>query len=224
MEHAGRLAWTDADTILLDMDGTVLDLAFDNYFWRELLPRCVARRRGIDSARARALLFERFDGVLGTLDWYCLDYWSRELGLDLPALKTAASQRIRFLPGAPAFLVTARRHGKRLFLVTNAHRETLRIKRAVVGLDRFFDGWVSSHEFGCAKEQAPFWPALQERLSFDPRRTWFVDDSPPVLDAAADFGIGNVVGVRRPDSRGPARDTGAHAAVDGVGDLLPVSD
>jgi putative hydrolase of the HAD superfamily len=26
------------DTVLLDMDGTILDLKFDSHFWRELVP------------------------------------------------------------------------------------------------------------------------------------------------------------------------------------------
>ena len=29
------LAWRDIDTVLLDMDGTLLDLHYDNHFWLE---------------------------------------------------------------------------------------------------------------------------------------------------------------------------------------------
>lgn len=32
------IAWQEVDTVLLDMDGTLLDLAFDNYFWQTLVP------------------------------------------------------------------------------------------------------------------------------------------------------------------------------------------
>ena len=32
------IAWQEVDTVLLDMDGTRLDLAFDNYFWQTLVP------------------------------------------------------------------------------------------------------------------------------------------------------------------------------------------
>ena len=39
--------WHDIDTVLLDLDGTLLDLHFDNYFWCQHLPLCYARRHGI---------------------------------------------------------------------------------------------------------------------------------------------------------------------------------
>jgi putative hydrolase of the HAD superfamily len=211
--------WSGCDTILLDMDGTVLDLSFDNYFWRELVPRCLARRQRRSHDRVREELFALYAGKQGTLDWYCLDYWTATLGLDLRTLKEASSHRIRFLPGAREFLLAAARSGKRLVLVTNAHGMTLAIKRGVAGLDRFFEICVSSHDFGHAKEQAAFWPLLRESLGFDPGSTLFVDDSPPVLQAAARFGIRHVVGVRRPDSRqGPAAVAG-HAAVHGLAEL-----
>lgn len=32
------IAWQEVDTVLLDMDGTLTDLAFDNYFWQTLVP------------------------------------------------------------------------------------------------------------------------------------------------------------------------------------------
>ena len=214
--------WSACDTLLLDMDGTVLDLAFDNYFWRELVPRCLAREQGRPHAPVREELFERYAGKQGTLDWYCLDYWTEALGLDLRALKAASSHRIRFLPGARGFLRAALASGKRLVLVTNAHGVTLEIKRGVAGLDRFFQACVTSHDYGHAKEHAAFWPLLQADLRFDPERTLFVDDSQPVLNAAAAFGIRHVVAVRRPDTRQPSNQVAEHRAVDGIHELLGV--
>jgi putative hydrolase of the HAD superfamily len=216
--------WSACDTLLLDMDGTVLDLAFDNYFWRELVPRCLAREQGRTHAPVREELFERYAGKQGTLDWYCLDYWTAALGLDLRALKEASSHRIRFLPGAREFLRAARASGKRLVLVTNAHGVTLEIKRGVAGLDRYFQACVSSHDYGHAKEHREFWPLLLNDLQFDPDRTLFVDDSQPVLEAAAAFGIRHVVAVRRPDTRQPANAVAHHMAVDGIHELLAPED
>jgi 5'-nucleotidase len=220
MSPPPRLPWPDCDTVLLDMDGTLLDLSFDNWFWREAIPRCVARCRNAEPDAVRAELFETYARKEGSLEWYCLDYWTSALGLDLRALKHAASHRIRYLPGARHFLSMAAKSGKRLMLVTNAHAYTLGIKKGVTGFGPYFECCVSSHEFGVPKEAASFWPQLQERLGFDPSTTLFVDDSLAVLDAAADFGIRHVVAVTRPDTRQPARTVARHPAVEGVSALL----
>lgn len=42
-----NIAWQDVDTVLLDMDGTLLDLAFDNYFWQKLVPETYGAKQGI---------------------------------------------------------------------------------------------------------------------------------------------------------------------------------
>ncbi len=212
--------WRQFETILLDMDGTLLDLAFDNYFWLELVPRCLARTRKVDHEQMRADLFERYADVRGSLDWYCLDFWSAELDLDLRALKSASSHRIRFLPGAREFLHTLSGWRKRTVLVTNAHGDTLDVKKGVAGLGRYVTEFVSSHELGFAKEHPEFWPLLHERLGFDPGSTLFVDDSVPVLDAAASFGLRGIVAVTRPDTQLPDNEAGSHPSVRRVISLL----
>jgi putative hydrolase of the HAD superfamily len=212
--------WRQCDTVLLDMDGTLLDLSFDNWFWREAVPRCVARLRGSGPREIREQLFAKFNSKQGSLDWYCLDYWTTELGVDLRALKAASSHRIRYLPGARAFLLRAVASRKRLVLVTDAHADTLAVKTGVSGLAGFFEICVSSHEFGTPKQSREFWPRLQERLGFDRRHTLVVDDSLPVLDAASEFGMGAVVAITRPDTRQPARSVGRHHAIESVMGLL----
>ncbi len=220
MSEPARL-WRECGTVLLDMDGTLLDLAFDNWFWREAVPRCIARSSGGPAHIVREQLFEKFARKQGSLDWYCLDYWSAELALDLKALKAASSHRIRYLPGARNFLQRARTTGKRLVLVTNAHADALALKRGVSGLGAYFECCVTSHEFGAPKESADFWPQLCERLGFDPASTLFVDDSQVVLDAAADFGLGGVVAVTRPDTQRPPRSIERHHAIESVAELMP---
>ena len=160
--------WRKFDTVLLDMDGTILDLAYDNYFWLELVPRCLARDRNADLAEVTTELFARFAEMRGRLEWYCLDYWTAELSLDLRALKSASSHRVRYLPGAVGFLRTLQASGKPVALVTNAHEHTLEIKKGVAGLGRWIDTFVSSHELGTPKESAAFWAKAQQRLGFDP--------------------------------------------------------
>lgn len=211
--------WQKYQTILLDMDGTILDLAYDNYFWQELVPRCLARERNAGLAEVRTELFAHFARKQGSLDWYCLDYWSAELSLDLRALKSASSHRVRYLPGAVDFLRTLQATGKPVALVTNAHGHTLEIKKGVAGLGRWIETFVSSHEFGAPKESSVFWAGARQRLGFDPATTLFIDDSLPVLDAAAASGIGGVLAVTRPDTRQPARVIDRHASVTGLSEL-----
>jgi len=127
-------AWSRIDSVLLDLDGTLLDLAFDNHFWRTRVPEAWARARSISPQQAQAELQPRFRAREGTLEWYCVDYWSRELELDIAALKHTHAQHIRWLPGAREFLGRVRALGKRLVLVTNAHPTSLAIKDARITL------------------------------------------------------------------------------------------
>ena len=214
------LDWSSIDTVLLDMDGTLLDLRFDNWFWREHLPSHYASINGMTVSAARALLEPRFTAVRGTMEWYCIDHWSRELDLDIARMKRAVLHEVRYLAGAEAFLRKLRLSGRRRVLVTNAHPITLAFKDERVGLAAHFDACHSTHAFCVPKEQAAFWPRLRAAEPFDPGRTLLVDDSVPVLDAAKLYGIRWLRAIRHPDSGAPAQLTGGHVAVDGVADLL----
>jgi GMP/IMP 5'-nucleotidase len=213
--------WAAIDTVLLDLDGTLLDLAFDNHFWRQCVPAAWARARAMSLDAARALLAPRFRACEGTLDWYCVDYWSRELQLDIAALKQAEAHRIGWLPGARDFLSRVRLLGKRLVLLTNAHPTTLAIKDARTQVISCFDAAFSSHPFGAPKENGLFWRELSRVEGFDGTRSLFVDDSLPVLRAARTAGIGTLYAVRRPDSSLAARTQHEFPAVDAVAELLP---
>ncbi len=217
---AGPVPWPSIDTVLLDLDGTLLDLAFDNRFWRESVPAAWASTRSVSGDDARAALVPRFRAREGTLDWYCIDHWSRELEFDIAALKHAESHRIAWLPGAREFLGRVRAAGKRLVLLTNAHPTTLAIKDARTQVVSYFDATFSSHLFGAPKEDARFWQEVSRVESFDPARSLFVDDSLPVLRAARRAGIAHLYAVRRPDSSGDERRQTEFPAVDGVAQLI----
>lgn len=220
MDTSSALDWSAIDTVLLDMDGTLLDLRFDNWFWLEVIPRRYAAVHGLEVEQAQQRLAPKFSEVRGTLQWYCIEYWSGELKLDIAGMKREALAEVRFLPGAEEFLTKLKASGKRRVLVTNAHPQTLAIKNERVALTRHFDACYSTHPFAAPKEHAAFWPRLAAEEQFQPQRTLFVDDSLSVLNAARDFGIGWLRAVRRPDSGLPPQSTGEYAAVDRVADLI----
>lgn len=195
------------DTLLLDLDGTLLDLAFDTHFWLEVVPEYYGRLRGLTAQQALEQEIQpRLRSAEGTLNWYSLDYWSQALELDLRVIKSAHDERIAWLPGAQDFLRRQRAAGRRLVLATNSALETLQIKDRKVGIAPFLDGMFSSEQFGAPKEYAEFWLRLRNTVDYDPRRTAFIDDNPKVLDAARAAGIALVIAVTDPDSSRPARE------------------
>lgn len=211
----------NCDTLMLDMDGTVLDLAFDNYVWQELVPQRYAELSGISYADAKDFLYSKYRSMHGKLDWYCVDHWSEQTGLDIIAIHREVNGRIAYLPGAKQFLETVSTLNIRLLMVTNAHRDTLAIKTEVTGIADYFDHIYTSHDIGHAKEDQPFWQALQDAESFDPGRTLFIDDNISVLRSAHQFGVGTLLTVTRPDTTAPIKDGSEFAGVEGVVDLIP---
>lgn len=217
-----RIRWQDIDTVLLDMDGTLLDLAYDNWFWQLEVPSRYAERVGKTLEQALPEVEAAIRGQEGTLNWYCTDFWSRQLQIDIQALKRASRERIGYRAGAEDFLRALQQSGKRNYLVTNASPDSLAIKAERTGLGQYFDAMHSSHTFGAAKEHDAFWPSLQQVIDFDPARTLMVDDSLPVLNSAQRFGIGHIWSIRQPDSSRPARaHTDPFPAIDGFHEVLP---
>ncbi len=214
------LAWNHIDTVFLDMDGTLLDLHFDNHFWLEHVPLRYAQKHDMPLDAAKDALYPRFRAVEGTIDWYCIDYWSRQLDLDIGALKREVEHLIQVHPHVAEFLRALRASGRRVALLTNAHHKVIELKMAATGLQPHFDQLICAHAFRVPKEDPRFWPRLAERDSFEPRHTLFVDDSLPVLRAARDFGIRYLRAVRLPDSQGPARQTDEFTAIERFDELL----
>ncbi|MES1942787.1 HAD superfamily hydrolase [Salinisphaera sp. PC39] len=213
--------WNRVDTVLLDMDGTVLDLHFDDRFWQGHLPRRYAERHGLALSEAERRLAPVFAENAGRLNWYCTDFWGRVTGLDLIALKREIAEHIRPLPGALGFLDRMVAAGRPMWLVTNAHPDSVTLKLERTGLGPRFARVISSHDLGMAKEEPGFWDRLADRHPVDLSRALFVDDSPAVVAAAHAHGIGQVVALSRPDSRGGRREHTHRPAAERLADLLP---
>ncbi|MCH9693341.1 MAG: GMP/IMP nucleotidase [Gammaproteobacteria bacterium] len=215
-----KTALLRAETLMLDMDGTLLDLAYDNYMWKEHLPQQYALANDLTIDAAREQLMAKYAAVQGGLEWYCLDHWRERLDLDVVQLHHDMSHRINYLPGALEFLRRVHVGNIRVLLVTNAHPDTLALKDEMTGLGDYFDGMYSSHEYGHAKESQEFWSALQQDVGFEPYTTLFVDDSQPVLHSARQFGIEMLVTVTRPDSGEPVNKGADFVGVEKVADML----
>ncbi len=213
--------WTRIDTVLLDMDGTLLDLNFDNHFWREHVPLRYAEKHQLDIEAAKQELFPKFRDAEGTIDWYCVDYWSEQLGLDIAMLKQEVDHLIAVHPHVIEFLDRLHVLGKQRALVTNAHHKSLMLKLERTALHHHLDEIICSHDFGIPKENIEFWSMLHGRLPFNKSRTLLVDDSLPVLRSAHAYGIEGLLAVTKPDSRSPQRKVDEFQSIYDFRDIMP---
>ena len=214
------LPWRDIDTVLLDMDGTLLDLHYDNHFWLEHLPKRYAELHGISRAMADLELMPLFERNAGQLKWYCLDFWSAELNIPVRELKLETADLIALRPDADTFLAAIKQAGKRVIMITNAHRDSLSLKLERIELAPYFERLISSHDYGFAKESPAFWDALQADIGFEPSRSLFIDDTLPILRSARDFGIAHLLAVKQPDSKKGPKDTEEFSALGDYRELL----
>lgn len=212
--------WNAIDTVLLDMDGTLLDLHFDTYFWMTHLPQRFAEAKGLTVAAATEQLKAHISAHEGTLNWYCLEFWSDALQMDIRALKEEVQGKIQIRPFAVEFLKALKARGKKLVLITNAHPQSLDLKLEITHIDQWLDMVISSHEFQQPKEAQAFWAQLQAREHFDPTRTLFIDDTVRILDSAREFGIQHLLCIHQPDSQQP-RTVSDYPAIHHFDEIMP---
>jgi len=201
-----HIDWSQIETVLLDMDGTLLDLHFDNHFWRNHMPKVFADKHGLSMAESYRELDPLFSAWAGTLKWYCVDHWSQHLDIDIMALKRDVADRIAYRPNAEGFLQACQRNTGDVRMITNGHRKVLDLKIEHTRIDQYFNQMICSHELNHPKEDQDFWHSLQVFSPFEPSKALFIDDNETVLNAAAQYGIGHLYSIAQPDSKRP-RDT-----------------
>lgn len=214
------LNWNEIDHVFLDMDGTLLDLHFDNFFWLEYLPKRYADIHGKPADAAKTMLHGLFAEKRGTLDWYCLAYWQTELAVDILSLKQEVAQKIQFRDGAEAFIQRLQCMGKHVALVSNAHPWSIQLKTDRVLAPALFDAIHSSHDFGYPKERTEFWEAFCSAYPFDRSRALFVDDNEQVLESARAFGIEHLWSISQPDSQKGPQPLGSFPQISEFGALF----
>ncbi|MFP6836876.1 MAG: GMP/IMP nucleotidase [Pseudomonadales bacterium] len=200
------VVWDRIDTVLLDMDGTLLDLHYDNTLWNHLVPARYSKAADLPLETARNVLFEHMRQIRGQITFYCLDHWAEFTGLDIVSLHHELTELISYRPHAEEFLYRLQAHGKRVVLVTNAHRGSLQVKNAHSDITSKLNADVSSHDYGIPKEASPFWARLIDEQRYDPEKTLLIDDNDSVLNSARDFGIRHLLTVTQPDSSRPPRE------------------
>lgn len=214
--------WTDIDTVLLDMDGTLLDRHFDDHFWLEHVPKRYAACRNIPLGKAKEHLYGLFRSQENTLNWTDLDYWTEKTGLDIPLLKREVDHLIAVHPFVTEFLLFLRHHGTDIYLVTNAHSKTLGLKMRKTRLGPYFTGIVSAHDLGVPKEDVAFWAKLKGVIPYEPARTLLGEDSETNLSTAEAFGIRHLIYVSRFSSTVTPRASKRFLSIHYFSQLIPV--
>ena len=209
--------------MLLDIDGTLLDLHYDNFVWDKVVPEAYAQFKQLPYPEAKEQLFAEMRQVHGSIEFYSFDFWQRQTGLDITDLHQQQSQLIGVRADAEAFLDWLQQSPHQAIIATNADHNSLGIKDKIIGLSKRVDQIYSSQDFGCPKEHQNFWHQLQNQCGFDPKRTLFLDDTERVLNAAAKFGIREVWQVRTPDSQRGPRPESIHPGLDHFHEIYPAS-
>jgi len=179
--------------VLLDMDGTLLDKYFDDYFWEHLVPEKYADRHGMTFGKAKEELLKKYKSHEQTLNWTDIDFWSRELGLDILALKEQIRHLIEVHPHVEDFLEMMMSRRKKVYIATNAHYKVLDMKLKKTDLGKYLAGSITSDAMGSPKEKGEFWQQAEKRIGFRREHTLFVDDTLAVLATAKGYGIKYVV-------------------------------
>jgi putative hydrolase of the HAD superfamily len=162
--------WDEIDNVMLDMDGTLLDLHFDNFFWLTYLPEHYATKFPGQEEKARHWLSQQLKDRRGSLEWYCTDFWTKELDIEIIALKHEVSHLINQRPYVIRFLKALAVAKKNRMLVTNAHPKSVELKFSKTQISSLLDCVITSHDYGHPKESQKFWHKFARDYQFDSKK------------------------------------------------------
>ncbi|MEM7196618.1 MAG: HAD family hydrolase [Pseudomonadota bacterium] len=191
----------DIDTLLLDMDGTLLDLRYDNHFWTEHLPLRISEIHSVPLSEATEHVHASLSEIEGTMNWYDVDHWAAHFEVDIVALKNETTDLIRFREGSLEFLEAIQSIAHLdVYIVTDAHPHVLDIKHQHLDILSHIPKAHSSHRYGYPKREAEFWNRFSEDVNLDRTKSLFIDDNIHVLAQAASHGIAHLALIEQPDS------------------------
>lgn len=183
------IVFKQIETILLDMDGTILDKYYDDFFWEVYVPQKYAEKNQITFEEAQKILFAMYKAEEGTLNWTDINFWSQKTGLDIPTLKKEIDHLIAPHPDSEEFLEKINFNGNKVYLVTNAHNWVMELKLKKTGFYRYFQHCFTSFDIGYPKESLKFWKVLFDKTGINPDKTLLVDDTEQILHTAKNSGI-----------------------------------
>ena len=80
-------------------------------------------------------------------------------------LKLETAHLIALRPDADTFLAAIKQAGKRVIMITNAHRDSLSLKLERIELAPYFERLISSHDYGLPQGEAAVLGRLAGRYS-----------------------------------------------------------
>jgi putative hydrolase of the HAD superfamily len=178
--------------ILSDLDGVILDLAYDKKFWELWLPEQVTRQTNKSIEEAKAEIMTEIDIQRGTLNFYDLNYWDDLLNVDCMQIFQEKEERCSYLAGSYEALQRLSTLKNPKYILTNGDPRIQEYKAETQNFLEFFDSIFYSMHAGYPKESKEFWALARHNLNLEFEDAIFIDDDLKVVTAAAKAGIKQV--------------------------------